>query len=81
MPIYANVIMLYKVMTSRKCKDDLSRNGLRLSVSNNIDILREKLMKEMMARRKESEKAAAEVSDTGSNPCIQVELQYSRRPS
>ena len=48
-------------MTSRKCKDDLSRNGLRLSVSNNIDILREKLMKEMMARRKESEKAAAEV--------------------
>ena len=29
----------------------------------------------------EAEKAAAEVSDTGSNPCIQVELQYSRRPS
>jgi hypothetical protein len=37
------------------------RNGLRLSVSNNIDILREKLMKEM-ARRKEAEKAAPEVS-------------------
>ena len=34
---------------------------MRLSVSNNIDILREKLMKEM-ARRKETEKAASEVS-------------------